>query len=150
MREAIAMQIHENYRQTRSASLGSTDQSMAEWKKLRPNLKDSNRQQADHIFEKLRQIGCDVHEVTDRPVAEMTFTDREIEIMAEMEHARWIAERLLDGWTYGPTKDIPNKLSPYLVPWSELTESTKKLDRSTVREIPTYLSALNLEVRRRP
>lgn len=29
----------------------------------------------------------------------MTFTEDEVEIMAEIEHARWNVERLLDGWT---------------------------------------------------
>ena len=36
-------------------------------------------------------------------------TEEEAEIMAEMEHARWNVERLLDGWTWGERRDIIKK-----------------------------------------
>lgn len=55
----------------------------------------------------------------------MKFTKDEIEIMAEMEHARWNIEQLLDGWKWGKEKDMNRKISPYLIPWSELPDERK-------------------------
>ena len=101
--------------------------------KLLDYLKESNREQADHIFEKLRQIGCTVHKVTDRDIVLMTFTEDEVEIMAEMEHARWNVERLLDGWKWGDRRDVTKKTSPYLVGWSELPDDVKEWDRQYAR-----------------
>jgi len=146
-REKIAKVIHENYRAKQVSEKQSKDPSLAEWATLVEDLKESNRQQADHIFKKLLRIGCATRLVKDRKVALMTFTDAEVEFLAEMEHARWNVERLLAGWKPG-VKDIAKKISPYLVPWSELPENVKEWDRDTVRKIPEYLSEVNMEVYR--
>jgi hypothetical protein len=79
----------------------------------------------------------------------MTFTEKEIEVMAEMEHARWNVERLLAGWKLAEKRDISKKLSPYLVSWRELPEDAKKWDRETVRKIPEFLAKVSLEIRRK-
>jgi len=149
IRETIARAIHEDYRRVKTTSGLCDDPSMADWDKLRDNLKESNLQQADHIFEKLHQIGCSVHEVRDRPIALMTFNKGEIETMAKMEHARWVVERLMDGWKLGEKKDITKKISPYLVPWSKLPENIKEWDRDPVRKIPEFLANVGLEVHRK-
>ena len=122
---------------------------MAEWDKLLENLRESNRQQADHIEEKLRTIGCTIHKVKDRKVKLIKFTDREIEIMAEKEHARWNVERLLDGWKWGNERDVLQKISPYLVAWTELPNKIKEYDRNSVRKIPKFLAKVGLEIRRK-
>ena len=72
------------------------------------------------------------------------FIPGEIEELAKAEHARWMAERTADGWTYGTNKDAVAKTSPYLVPWEKLTEEIRELDRDTVRRIPRMLGHLNL------
>lgn len=146
IRETIARAVHENYRSVRATSDRSQDPAMADWDKLRDDLKDSNREQVDHIFGKFRQMGCIVHEVKDRQILLMTFTNSEIETMAEMEHARWVVERLRAGWKWGDERDVTSKVSPYLVPWSELTDEVKEWDRDTVRKIPEFLARVGLEV----
>jgi len=78
----------------------------------------------------------------------MTFTKGEVEIMAEMEHARWNVERLLDGWRWGEKRNVTKKISPYLVPWLELSDDVREWDRQTVRKIPEFLAKIGLEVRR--
>jgi len=50
VRETIARTIHENYRLERTAEGYSQDPAMANWDKLRDDFKNSNRQQADHVF----------------------------------------------------------------------------------------------------
>ena len=68
--------------------------------------------------------------------------------MSRMEHARWVVERRLDGWRRGPKKDVDRKISPYLVPWSKLTEGVRKWDRDAVLAIPKLLGGVGLEVYR--
>jgi hypothetical protein len=78
----------------------------------------------------------------------MHLTDREVERLGEMEHARWMIERLRDGWHWGPERNVEDKITPYLVPWHMLSEEVKEWDRNTVREIPQYLAKMGIEVLR--
>lgn len=148
-REAIARAIHEAYRATQLSGRQSQEPSLAGWDDLLDYLKDSNRQAADHVAEKLRRIGCTIHKVEDRDVSLLEFTKDEIEVMAEMEHARWNAERLLDKWKCGEKKDVAKKISPYLVSWRALPDDVKEWDRDTVRNIPEFLAKVGLEVHRK-
>ncbi|MBM3157487.1 MAG: NUDIX domain-containing protein [Chloroflexi bacterium] len=148
LRDTIARAAHEEYRRMQASNAQGEETSMAEWDKLPDYLKESNRQQADHIFNKLQSIGCTVHKVTDRDVERIRFTRDEIEAMAEIEHARWNAERLLNGWKFGEKKDILKKTTPYLVGWSELPNQVKEKDRRIVRSIPALLASIGLEIRR--
>jgi hypothetical protein len=149
LRETIAQAIHEAYRRAWRSKMHNRDLSIAKWDKLPDYLKESNRQQADHIFDKLHRLGCTVHQVTQRDIVLIEFTEDEIEIMAEMEHARWNEERLGDGWRWGKKRNTAKKTSPYLVDWSELPEDAKERDRQAVRNIPEFLARVGLEVRRK-
>ena len=53
------------------------------------------------------------------------------ELLAENTHDVWAAERIADGWKYGPVRDDRLKTSPCLVPYSQLPESEKAYDRKT-------------------
>lgn len=146
VREIVARAIHENYRLERTAEGYSQDPAMANWDKLREDFKNSNLQQADHIFEKLLQFDYTVKEVKGRPIKPLSFSEQEVEVMAEMEHGRWVVERLQRGWKFGSKKDTANKISPYLIPWSELSEEVKKWDRQAVRKIPELLAQAGIEI----
>jgi hypothetical protein len=147
-RETIARAIHEDYRRARANKAPSQEPSRAVWDELLDHLKESNRQQADHILEKIHRIGHTVHKVNNRKATPITFTRDEVEIMAEMEHARWNSERLSNGWQWGEKRDAIEKTSPYLVPWSQLPDEIKEWDRHTVRNIPELLARVGLEIRR--
>jgi tetratricopeptide (TPR) repeat protein len=148
-RVIVARAIHDAYRDSQASRLSSQDSSLAEWDNLLGYLRDSNLQQADHIAEKLRQIGCTIQQIEGREIVLLAFADNEIEIMAEMEHGRWVVERLLDGWTWAKERDVTKKTSPYLVPWSELPDNMKGWDRETVRKIPAFLAKVGLEIQRK-
>jgi hypothetical protein len=75
------------------------------------------------------------------------FAADDIETMARMEHERWVAERLLEGYNPGP-RDVTRMTSPYLVPWGELEEGIRDYDREAVREIPGLLAAAGFEIYR--
>ena len=120
---------------------------MKGWDELEEDLKASNRAQACHISLKLQEIGCTV---TDAMAGEQPFVfeEQEVERLAEMEHGRYCAERLLEGWRWGETRDDPRKLNPYLVGWAALPPSIRELDCQTVRKIPQYLAGVGLAIRR--
>jgi hypothetical protein len=145
-RERIARAIHDVYRADQAGRKPAGDPGLAEWDELPQHLRESNRRQADHIFEKLGAIGCTVHEAEE--VDLIAFTEHEIERLAELEHDRWTAERLDDGWTLGE-RDVLEKTSPYLVNWDKLSEEVREWDREPVRRIPELLAGVGLEIRRR-
>jgi ppGpp synthetase/RelA/SpoT-type nucleotidyltranferase len=147
-REAVAQAIHEEYRETQWRTKLKGDPSMADWIDLADNLKESNRKQADDIVSKLREIGCTMHKAGRGKVRPMHLTDQEVERLGEMEHARWMIERLRDGWHWGPERNMEAKITPYLVPWHMLSAEVKEQDRNAVREIPQYLAQMGIEVRR--
>lgn len=53
------------------------------------------------------------------------------EQLAEGVHERWAAQRIADGWTYGPTRDDEKKSTPCLVAYADLPEEEKEYDRNT-------------------
>ena len=149
MRVTLAKAIHEEYRRNQMKEFHNKQVNLAGWDNLPNNLKESNAQQADDIFEKLRQIGCEVKEVKDREITLVAFKKHEVEVMAIMEHGRWNIERLRNGWRLGPEKDVEKKVSPYLVTWNELPENVREWDRQAVRAIPELLAKVGLEVQRK-
>jgi RyR domain-containing protein len=83
----------------------------------------------------------------DGDVEPVSFSDDEVEVLAELEHDRWTAERLADGWQPG-ARDVLAKTSPHLVGWSELPEDVKEWDREPMRRIPQLLAGVGLQIRR--
>jgi hypothetical protein len=55
-----------------------------------------------------------------------------IERLAEHNHDVWALQRLGTGWTFGKERNDQRKEHPCLVPYSELPESEKDVDRNTV------------------
>ena len=146
--DALAKQIHEHYlsqRLSEGAALGSSP-ALYEWADLREQYRSMNRRQADHIYAKCRFIGTRVVPLEQETGKPYQFTEDDIEILAKIEHRRWMAERFLDGWQYGATRNDQQKLHPDLVPWEELDESTQQYDREPVKQIPTLLANVGLQI----
>ncbi|MEO0079629.1 MAG: RyR domain-containing protein [candidate division WOR-3 bacterium] len=148
--ENLARAIHEDYvaKQKEQGVTPEQNPSMVPWDRLPDDLRKSNRQAARHIWEKLRAIGCIIVSAEEGTGFDR-FSPEEIEKMAEMEHDRWVRERRNAGWTYGDSKDLEKRTSPYLVPWHCLPEEIKELDRNQVRLIPEVLARVGLGIRRR-
>jgi len=51
------------------------------------------------------------------------------EHLAENAHDLWAAQRLSQGWRFGPQRDDAKQLHPCLVPYAELPDSEKDYDR---------------------
>lgn len=148
LRETIAQALHESYCRTEVTRRQRTDPSLADWDNLLDNLRDSNRQQADHIFNMMSRINCVVRPVSGRPIELIQLTEAEIDLLARIEHSRWVVERLGAGWSWAPERDVTNKESPYLVPWETLTKDVQAWHRDMVRRIPALLAEIGLEIQR--
>ena len=68
--------------------------------------------------------------------------------MSEMEHGRWNVERLRAGWRYGTEKNETARISPYLIPWKDLSKEIKGYDRDAVCDFPGLLWQVGLKVNR--
>jgi len=63
----------------------------------------------------------------------------EVELLAEMEHNRWLAERLLDGWSYAPERNDDKKQHPDICAWGNLPDREKQRDSEQIKYIPKIL-----------
>ncbi|CAF4086783.1 unnamed protein product [Rotaria sordida] len=70
-----------------------------------------------------------------------TKMDELIELLAENTHNVWAAARIKDGFTYGVSDNAHHKRSPYLLPYSIIDDSIKKINRDTASEIVKTLLA---------
>ncbi len=134
--DSLAMAIHEDYvaQRRKEGETLDTNPALLPWDELDEDLKDSKRQQADHVPVKLRALGM----TAGSAIGE--FTPEQVEILARMEHARWNADRFLAGWKFAPgPKNIDEKTSPHLVSWDGLREAIREYDREAVRNIPRWL-----------
>lgn len=148
--EILARKIHENYNALQLARHPAMPLQHPTWDNLPDSLKYSNIRQAQSIPEKLAKVGCFIGSAApDAIMKPYTLSEEEVEILSRYEHDLWVAERRKTGWTLGAEKNAELKITPYLVPYEELTEDIKELDRDTIRGIPSLLHSVGLEVFKR-
>jgi hypothetical protein len=147
--DGVAMELNKRYlahRRLPDADLSSFEL----WDKLAEEYKQSNRAWADHIGVKVRMIGCEIEESgKNSDTVDFEFTATELEILAEVEHSRWMAERYLTGWDFGSVTDRAQRQHSSLVPWDSLPEKEKEVDREVVKTIPEVLAKTGLRIRRK-
>ena len=141
--ETAARTIHEDY--LKQNHYKNPDAAMQPWPDLREDFKDSNRAQAHGAAAFLERIGYRV-EPAPGDIVPPELNPAEVEQLAEMEHGRWVVERLAGGWRYGKERDTAKRLTPFLVPWCQLDEAGKERDRKPVRGWPALLAAAGLKV----
>jgi hypothetical protein len=69
-----------------------------------------------------------------------------VERLAENSHENWAAERLAGGWRYGHERNDSRKEHPCLVPYRELSDGEKELDRRSVRETLKLILAMGYRI----
>ena len=144
--EKLAEAIHDLYNQKQLERHPEKPLAHPQFSDLPDDLKYSNLRQARGIAKKLDLMGWEMR--PEGPYGEeITAIPNDIvEILAVLEHDDWMRERLRNGWNYGEEKDDEKKISPYLVPYDELSEEIKKLDRDTIRNIPTLLGMIGMAI----
>lgn len=138
--DALARSIHDFYLEGRFAEgerIGARA-SMQEWEDLPESFRDDNRLVADCYQLKLRDIGA---RLVEGGGPSLVLTPDELEQLARAEHDRWMASKLVQGWTYAPARDDARKRHPDIVPYDDLSEAIKDLDREQVRIMARLLGA---------
>jgi len=133
----LARAIHQDYvaRQTALGHSVETNSSLVRWSQLSEAFREANRHQADHVAVKLRVLGYDPP--ANPPPKDLRLSDQQLDLIAELEHRRWLAGKKLAGWRYtrGP-KDSARRIAPTIVGWEALSQEEKEKDRDTARDLP--------------
>ena len=119
---------------------------LCSFEELTPQLKIANIRQARSIPGKLDLIGCEIATEDDEREAISEFTEDEVLDLAIREHDEWCKEKEGTGWIYGEEKDLENLVTPYLVPWEDLTPEIQQYDIDPVLNIPNLMKSLGLKV----
>lgn len=148
----LAEEVHNFYRQERLNSLKPDTQNIDDlkvvmtWDKLDSKLKTSNLKQVEFYEHLLNQVGLGIRKSDNPELFPLDETFKDLDRLAQLEHARWNAERILAGWRYGSPKDIRKKLNPCIVKWDDLSEDIRKYDYDPIRNIPVLLTKIGYEI----
>ena len=135
-RNALARALHESYLQ----GDGKSAQAAVAWEELSEPLRRANIRAADHLPAKLWGLGFDISRLLPGQIPAFDQGAREwllgkpgaspppdalaaITALTKLEHDRWMVERWLDGWAYGPVRDDKRQLHHKLIPWEELLKT---------------------------
>ena len=134
--EERARAVHERFlsaqRERRGPAFGTAPAEVP-WRDLSESFREDNRAvttQMDDI--KLARVFM----LTREGGTSDEMTTGEIETLAEVAHARWMAARSLAGWTFGDKRDNDRLLHPDLIPYADLDEAGKQKDRDEVLTMP--------------
>ena len=118
-----ARAVHEQYfaQQEREGGKQGDSLSMHPWENLRGDFRESNRSAADHSAVKI-------------PILQLSQSQQTIELLAEAEHRRWMAERIVSGWRHATSRNDAKRLHHNFVPYTALSEGDRDKDRKNVRE----------------
>lgn len=111
--------------------------SLHDWDDLPEQFREDNRLAADCYLLKLRDISARV--VSGRG-SSLQLTQPELEDLSRAEHDRWMVAKLGSGWSYGVNRDDARRLHPDIVPYDQLSEATRDLDREQVRVMTRLLA----------
>lgn len=142
--DRIAIAVHHNYvaQQLAKGETAVQNSSLVSWDELPEVLKDANRNQADHAAIKCYFLIGDTF--PSAKTIRATLTETSIQILAKMEHQRWVAEKKLSGWQYtSGNKDPVKRLSPSLINWDNLSNEEKQKDIDTIDLLPVLVELIN-------
>ncbi|GAA5178634.1 hypothetical protein GCM10023322_06260 [Rugosimonospora acidiphila] len=145
--EHLARAIHEHYvaEQLATGEAMGVRPTMCTWEELAEHYRTASRDQAAHIGAKLRMIGCTLAP-SDGDGPPHSLSADELELLATVEHQRWLDERTSAGWRYGPQRDDERRLHPSVVGWDELSESERDKDRNAISRLPDILNDVGLRI----
>ncbi len=134
---------HEAYRKIPKAKKGPADEP---WENLEEEYRISNRRAVAHICAKLFEMGFDLrpwmatHDIwatlpTLAVGQNLYNSPADRELLARLEHERWMADRRLNGWIYGQDKDRELKIHDDLQDFDKLSDKVKSYDVSSIEAL---------------
>jgi hypothetical protein len=147
--DSMARSMHNDYVSTLQ-TLGETHEtnaSVTPWSLLPAHKKKANQHAAAHMPVKLRCSDCRAVP-KDQPGDAVSFPldEENMEMLAQLEHRRWLADKYLAGYSHGKVRDEDHMLHPDLIPWEELSETDRDKDRSNIRQIPDLMAMQELKI----
>lgn len=131
---------HEHYNQGLHKhgvmSMKELQAAMRDWSDVLETYRAANRAAADSAMTKMWDAGWRPAARGEKGDTAPAIPDELLPKMAEREHDRWVAERLMAGWrptSEGEARDNDLMAHDKLVPWSALTEADKNNDVVQVR-----------------
>jgi len=122
-----------------------TQSSLMPYKDLPEDEKEQNRRNVRDIVNKLSVAGYLMRPARSHEQV-INFPKDSLELLARMEHERWMETKLAAGWQYAPVTDKSKKLHKCLVPWEQLPQEEKDKDNELVRGIPRVLAKAGFAV----
>jgi voltage-gated potassium channel Kch len=119
LREIVGIRIQAHYEKAAlaKAKAEGREYTVKSWSALRDDYRESNRVAADHMLIKLQYVGVEVVRKTqpDQKGGRFTkdFSEHTRQVLAEMEHYRWVCERLLAGWRFCPMGATEDEIKAY-------------------------------------
>jgi hypothetical protein len=153
--DVLARQMHEAYLKVAEADARANNRPPAAgtpWEQLSQDDQEGSREAVDHTWTKLATLGYELRAIPPGQTAmapdsalldELKSLE---ETLARVEHERWMAWRLLNGWRWGAVRDQKALLHPDLVDYDLLAETTKEKDRIIIRAIPDLLREGRLQI----
>jgi voltage-gated potassium channel Kch len=147
-RKRLAQLMHEQYvadRLQRGAELHD-HANLVPWDELGPEGRELSYDAVDELAVQLAGAGLMAvpPDASDAPT--VPFTPAVVERLAIAEHDRWMRRRQRQGWTHGPVRDEARRHHPDLLPWAELSEDVRQIDRDRVTAIEPLLDAVRYRI----
>ena len=124
-----------------------THSALTDWENLLPDEQEQNRSAVRDIPRKLECLGYVMLPARSNEPARFPRGEKDLELLARMEHKRWMNDKLAAGWEYAPETDKAAKKHKALLPWDdERFESEKIKDIELVQAIPQLLTHIGYTV----
>lgn len=125
-----------------------THNALLPWEDLSEEKKEQNRSAVADIPHKLRKIGCVMVPARSNKLADFPEDRLDLELLAELEHNRWVHLKKEAGWSFAPETDPRQKQHRAILPWDDerLDEEEKDKDRELVSAIPEILKEIGYTV----
>lgn len=152
-RDRLAKRFHAAFRELASESQAAN----VSWVALPETYRRADRHAADHLSAKLWSLGL----ATERQFSDSFLAidkDWQTQWAAEgsrteglerIEHERWIADRVMEGWRYSPVRDDDLRLHNDLVPFDAVSLKDQEKDRKQIALISTIIKESTREKGRR-
>ncbi|QDT36905.1 NAD-binding protein [Stratiformator vulcanicus] len=145
--ERLALHIRANYKRERLRSREEEDAYRQKFFQDTADFRHSNLMAAEHAMVKLACLGYGWRrpgESLDGLPVVRTLEEPDRVLLAQMEHNRWLAERLLAGWRYGKGKDSqPRRIS--FCTWDKLSDQAQE-QKKDLRQVDLVFDVLQSEL----
>lgn len=138
---AVAHRTYERELHKRDVDMRELEAAKKDWDDVPETYRNANRASADSALVKLWDAGWRPSPVKGGET-QPKIDDATMGRLSELEHSRWMAERLMSGWKPGP-RDNRLMMHPDITPWAALTLEVQARDTDQVRAAAHVARALH-------